>query len=647
MASLVKRFNEESRSNGRSNKYAKFSKKDENSLKPNCRSVFNLILFALVFPVVSFNIVWFFRAEFTVLNATTLNIVRVLLSISFLAYAIGINPRAIRSPKFTGGLIFALLVVTASQLNRMFSRFPDTNADSVTSHLLVTEAISNGWSPLSIQSGISNSVANQSLLTQTDLGIGRIETGIGFQTIQAFYNILFGIESSYVLVNILFLALAVLKLLEVNELAISPKRPGNSFARKLSWTGRVMLFLMSPIIVQQVNSAYTDLSGYCLLITLILISNQIILDDKVNRNNLLSIITLIILTPAIKLQLIALVIPVILMLLFKYTKNSRRAFQSFQNTTNRIELIRKSVNFRNLIVTFFLLSLLYFPLGMFASEVLEGRLPLHANRDYVASTWGGSIPEFMELNGVERVWTVISGRTSLNPDAISTDGLFRIPTVSELRDAGYLDSRVAGFGPLFGDLLLVSYLVALSGFIVIYAQNSRKKRSNLETEQQIRQIFYAVYLLVSYLVISIIIPLSFMARYNPQYLVMALLSLHVISIAIYVGKPQTFPKFLLKATTRVLVLLYILNFQITFNSHLKIKDDSIRMIENMKEEKLTLQNQGEYKQVRFYFGNKTGLILATTGEISQESFQSNATLTCAESNRIIQISDEIGICAIP
>ena len=142
-------------------------------------------------------------------------------------------------------------------------------------------------------------------------------------------------------------------------------------------------------------------------------------------------------------------------------------------------------------------------------------------------------------------------------------------------------------------------------------------------------------------------PLSFMARYNPQYLVMALLSLHVISIVIYVGKPQTFPKFFLKATTRALVLLYILNFQITFNSHLKIKDDSIRMIENMKEERLTLQNQGEYKKVSFYFGNKTGLILATTGEISQESFQSNATLTCAESNRIIQISDEIGICAIP
>jgi hypothetical protein len=69
-------------------------------------------------------------------------------------------------------------------------------------------------------------------------------------------------------------------------------------------------------------------------------------------------------------------------------------------------------------------------------------------------------------------------------------------------------------------------------------------------------------------------------------------------------------------------------------------------MQQMKAKRLSMQNFGEYKEVKYYFRNKTGLILATTGEISQESFSKNATVECKESDRLVLITDETGVCGI-
>jgi hypothetical protein len=66
----------------------------------------------------------------------------------------------------------------------------------------------------------------------------------------------------------------------------------------------------------------------------------------------------------------------------------------------------------------------------------------------------------------------------------------------------------------------------------------------------------------------------------------------------------------------------------------------------MKAERVSLQSSGEFKEVRYYFRSKTGLILATTGEISQESFSKNATVECKESDKLVLITDETGVCGI-
>jgi ATP-dependent Lon protease len=58
-------------------------------------------------------------------------------------------------------------------MNRLFSNHPDTNSDSVTSHLLLTEAISSGWNPLKPESESSKLIASSSLLIETSLSEGK------------------------------------------------------------------------------------------------------------------------------------------------------------------------------------------------------------------------------------------------------------------------------------------------------------------------------------------------------------------------------------------------------------------------------------------------------------------------------------------
>jgi len=609
--------------------------------------VFNFILFCLVAPLILFNLLWFFDAQQLFLNETFLNLARLILLTSYLALTFHGASKKILNLNSVSSIIFLALIVSASQTNRVFSNHPDTNADSVTSHLLLTEAISSGWNPLKPEGENSNSISAGTLLIQTDLSKGRVETGIGFQTIQAFYNLLFGIESSYLLVNFLFLALAVVKLLEVFELLDSKKPTRKTLEGTISTIGLISVFLMSPIVIQQVNSAYTDLAGYCLLVCCILICARIFLHDGLEKNSVISFITLIILTPSIKLQLIALMFPLVLAFLYVVMKRSLIFMKGFEHKGEKTPSISNLRQPKVLISILVLLPLMYFPIGMLVSDILKGKLPLHADKSWVASTWGGSIPEFVEMNGVERVQTIVTGRTSLNPSEILKDGLFSVPTRSERNDAGFLDSRIAGFGPLWGDVLLISSLFALgSMFLVAYLSRIRKTPLDLQVKQPQKKIYFSAYLLVSYSIISVFMPLSFMARYYPQYIAMAFLNIYIILIAINTLSSQILLRLLLKNIYWVLLLLIVLNFQIIFVSHLDIKNNSNELIQQLKAERLSLQSSGEFKEVRYYFRNKTGLILAATGEISQQSFSKNATLECKENDKLVLITDEVGVCGI-
>jgi hypothetical protein len=373
----------------------------------------------------------------------------------------------------------------------------------------------------------------------------------------------------------------------------------------------------------------------------------VFLDHALEKISVISFVVLVILMPSIKLQLVALIIPPILTFIYVAI---RRCLVFMKDTERKRDHALYKSNLghpRVLISIFALMSLIYFPIGKFALDVLHGKLPWLANKSWVASTWSGSIPEFTEMNGVERVQTVIAGRTALNPSEIFMDGLFRIPTRSERNDAGYLDSRVAGFGPLWGDLLLVSSLFALvSILLVAYLSRTRKIPLDLGAIQLHKKMYFSGYLLLSYWIVSVVMPLSFMARYYPHYIAMVFLGIYIISIMIRIVNRYILLSLLLKNVFWGLLLLIVLNFQITFASHLDVKKDSDSLIQQMKAERLSMQNFGEYKEVKYYFRNKTGLILATTGEISQESFSINATVECKESDRLVLITNETGVCGI-
>ncbi len=629
-------------------------KKNKNSLKATVNSstqtfsrLFSLILFFLVTPLVLFNLIWLFDAQHLALRETFLNLARLILLAVYFTLTFHGASKKIINQNSVSGFIFLALIVSASQMNRLFSNHPDTNSDSVTSHLLLTEAISSGWNPLKPESESSKLIASSSLLIQTSLNENRVEAGIGFQTIQAFYNLLLGVESSYLFVNILFLTLTAVKLFEVFELLDSKKRTRNTLGGKILPIGAIAIFLMSPIVIQQVNSAYTDLVGYCLLINCILICARIFLYERLEKASVTSFILLVILAPSIKLQLIALMIPLILAFLYVVERRCWKFMNSSEYKVDKALYIKNIRQSRVLIFTLALLPLIYFPIGKFASNILKGKLPSLTDKSLVAGSWSGSIPEFMEMSGVERVQTVITGRTSLNPSEILRDGLFSIPTRSELINAGFLDSRIAGFGPLWGDLLFISSIFALgSVFLVAYFVGTRKTRLDLEASQLQKKMYFSAYLLVSYWIISVLVPLSFMARYWPQYIAMAFLSIYIISIAIKILSSHMFLSLLLKNTFWALLLLIVLNFQIIFTSHLDVKSNSNKLIQQMKAERISLQSSGEFKEVRYYFRNRTGLILATTGEISQESFSKNALLECKESDKLVLVTSETGVCGI-
>ena len=610
--------------------------------------IFSLILFFLLAPLVFFNFLWFLDVQLIILSNTFLNLVRLVLLFGFIAYILqGKSKKFLDLNSISGFVIFALIAI-ATQINRAFSNHPDTNSDSITSHLLLTEAISTGWNPLKPEGEGSSLISSVSLLIQADLSESRVEAGIGFQTIQAFYNLLLGVESSYLFVNILLLTLTAAKLLEVFQLLEFKKRTMDTLGGKKSPIGAILLFLMSPIVIQQVNSAYTDLAVYCLLVCCILVCARMFLFDGLEKSSVISFIVLLIITPSIKLHLTALIIPLVLAFLYVITGRCLFLVKDTEHKRDNAFHIKKLRQPRVLISIFALISLVYFPIGKFASNILKGKLPFLTDKSLVDNSWNGSIPEFIEMNGFERVQTVITGRTSLNPSEILIDGLFSIPTRSERKNAGFLDSRVAGFGPLWGDLLFISSLFALGSIIlVVYLNHTRKTGFDFEEIQvQKKRLYFSAYLLLSYTIISLLMPLSFMARYYPQYIAMAFLSIYIIFIVMKIVNSHILLNLILKIVFRTSLLLIVLNFQIVFTSHLDVKSNSSKLIQQMKAERISLQSSGEFKEVKYYFRNKTGLILATTGEISQQSFSKNATVECKESDKLVLITDETGLCGI-
>ena len=355
--------------------------------------LFYLFLFLTVFPLAVFNVLWVLGLQQAIASSFFWNFIRLgLFSVLIVRYSNSLFYKCKNRCFHLKDIFSSATLATPFLLNLVSMKFPDTNGDSVTSHLLVTKAVMLGWNPLRGDDSAALIQSSNLLLSQSDLSLGRVETGIGFQAIQAFYNQLFGITSSYTFVNSLFI-MSVLFCLIDSRIVVKRNAQNREVTNKASRNICIgILFLMSPIIIQQLFSAYADLAGYALIFTAVVLFLKMHSLKSGDKKLWLTFGVIILVMPTIKLQLVALVIPLVTGVLTKGSLSLIKQTFLQQGTEKHA---RRGITWQIVIKALFILSLAIFPVGPLAASTLTGNLPLHSDKKWVASTWSGSIPEFM------------------------------------------------------------------------------------------------------------------------------------------------------------------------------------------------------------------------------------------------------------
>ena len=621
-------------------------KKETKSLRggwfqPNFISQFTFFL--ILTPILFFNLLWIFGLSEIISQSLTWVMLRILVFGMVVFFVKKILVRRFQRDYMH---LFLLIIISLalSLFNSVISRkFPEANGDSVSSHLLITKAISLGWNPVGNFNENSKLINENSFLQMTDLGPKRFESGIGFQTIQAFYNSFLGIESSYILVNSLFLILVIALILEnySSLIAVSRNQSGTNTSGKIL---SVILFLATPLVIQQWFSAYTDLAGFCLLSSaLILILRHSFFPMNTN-NSLWMLVFVLSIMPAIKLQLVILSIPIAAILLVSSISELFK-IKPKQTETIQVRSIGRTTKKSFLLIAQGLL--LAFPIGYFARNLWMGVLPQLTDEEWVKAAWGGSSSGFMELKGVDSLWTIISGRTALNPESISTDGLFALPSRLEILNSGYVDSRIAGFGPLWGDLLFLSTCtMAIVVIFLLCNLEGIKRKVEPSNFQKIRIMKILLSVFCAYVLMSFIMPFSFTVRYNPHYYLLIFIFLMLIQNLIWVYQKSNMFSMRLKSIRFIVISIFILNSVLVIDGKIHSSRESNELVTALVLAKSNLEMRNESSEFKFYFGNKSGLIKAIVGELSDLSFNENAVVFCPENNRVIQVTDELGICQV-
>lgn len=455
----------------------------------------------------------------------------------------------------------------------------------------------------------------------------RIWLGSQAQFLQSFIYSFFSIHNSFVLTNFLFL---IVNLITAN-LYCSTIKTG-SFKKQIVF----FLILFNPLMWQQFLTNYNDFACSAILFSIVLcfLILDVVEAYQQKRFLFLSIIFLMSQAISIKANMIFVIFPFFMLLLFRHLRQFKKYFSHLSTY----------VYFRFL--TIFLILVAY-PFGLVIWKLIGNGKPIFISLAFMKSAWSGSPPAISNMSSFQGVHSVLTGRTSLNPDEISLDGLFAFPSPSELAFAGFPDPRIGGLGPFGGDVLFALALVfivlgTIEFLRIIPIGRQYNRHSIFKFDKGAR----TLYLMAVSAIISIfLIPFNFNVRYFPQYYLL-------ISILILILSTKISREFIKTFSNNFLIGLILLtlgaNSCILIYSNFKYKEQSIEKIMNLKSIFIaSKESVGAGANIKYSLNNKIGLLAPLTGEISIHSIDKYYVRHCITQSLIYSMDEEIGICVIP
>ena len=232
---------------------------------------------------------------------------------------------------------------------------------------------------------------------------------------------------------------------------------------------------------------------------------------------------------------------------------------------------------------------------------------------------------------------VLAGRTDLNPEFPDFSGLFSLPSRYEIINAGYLDNRMGGLGPLGGDAVFISIIIFL--YLVPVFLLQPKIRVNFKLNAISMTIFYFT---IGFLVFLLTVPMSFMVRYFPHY---SLLILLLFFLIVTIQKELKVAWRGISPITHFLfamvVLSVSLNSIITTSAVIKLNAHNNSKISRL----LGVVAESHDQQVFVAVSNKLGFAKRLGFDLLDPPIGVK-TKTCSAENLIYSFDDEISICKL-
>lgn len=390
--------------------------------------------------------------------------------------------------------------------------FYDLSYDGQTYHMETISLLKNGWNPF------SNLLVEKNHLY---LYINHYPKGLEIPQ-STIYSLIGRIESAKATNIILLTATFCLSLAFLLNL------------NKLSTTKCILLSLfavLNPITVNQLISTYVDGSMALLFLTFLITALFVI--KKPSLENLFLLGSIIIIAANLKFNSLVYIV------IFAF------AFICWVVFTKKKTLVRRALYTIILSGSFAVFIVGFFPYVKNTVDFNHPFYPLMGSEKVDIISY--NIPNTLEQKGAfGRFFTSFFSHTDNMMNDHDRGAELKIPFTFnkvDILSAGKVDTRIAGFGPLFSGIFIVS-LVLFIAFLVKF-----KKRHLL------KGLFYIIIVLIFSVVIM---PDSWWARYIPQLWFIPIIIL--LAIELYVNKPTKAFKF----CKSLIYIAIIVNISFTF-----------------------------------------------------------------------------------
>jgi hypothetical protein len=589
------------------------------SLNPKKKfSTINYIVFGYALVLSFANLIWLLKWE--------LRQFEIALRLMFILYIlVQVKKNSAELINYTRKRIkdFSILIFLFFTGTIYTNKYSDLSPDFISSHSLMIAAIQNGWNPIFDPNAVDFLTLNPWLSTSNFEF--RAETGLASQIIQSLLNIVLGLENTYFIVNFTFLFLGMRLIQRVVTTICQLNGINNSVTVFLKRIG-VFIFLSPALVFQEVLTGYVDLVTYSITASIICFLLIYATNVKDCHNCLYPLLILIITLPSFKQNFILISIYAFFGLLLILLMND--------STKAMVDRIRSE----SPVIALSCLFLSVFPGLWTALRWINGLTPWHLRDGTFEQVWLGGQPRFyLDLNGLERMRVVLAGRTSLNPEVPDFTGLFSLPSRDEILNAGYLDNRMGGLGPLGGDAVFLSILIFL--YLVPILFLSSKTRAKFRSNPFIIMVLYFS---IGFVLFLLITPMSFMVRYFPHY---SLLTLLLFLLIVAAWKDLQVIPLGIRRITQILTLSIVtsmgINSLITASAVIKLNTYNNSRVSTLLG--VLAESQGE--TVFIAVNNKLGFAKRLGFDLLNLPVGVK-TITCPAENVVHLFDDEISVCKL-